>query len=91
MSIEITRTARSYAAYLDGTRVGELTYIRRDDEIVALHTVVEEAAEGKGVGGALAHALLDDARERGLKVVPQCPFVAGFLDRHPEYADLRAG
>ena len=91
MSIEITRTARSYAAYLDGTRVGELSYHRRDDEIVALHTEVDETAEGKGVGGALARALLDDAREGDLKVVPQCPFVAGFLDRHPEYADLRAG
>ncbi|TDD70291.1 N-acetyltransferase [Jiangella aurantiaca] len=91
VSIEITRTARSYAAYLDGIRVGELIYTRRDREIVALHTVVEEAAEGKGVGGALARALLDDAREGGLKVVAQCPFVAGFLDRHPEYADLRAG
>ncbi|SDU35754.1 GNAT family N-acetyltransferase [Jiangella alkaliphila] len=91
MSIEITRTARSYAAYLDGLRVGELIYARRDNEIVALHTVVEEAAEGKGVGGALARALLDDVREGGLKVVAQCPFVAGFLDRHPEYADLRAG
>lgn len=91
MSIEITRTARSYAAYLDGTRVGELSYHRRDTEIVALHTEVSETAEGKGVGGALARALLDDAREGDLKVVPQCPFVAGFLDRHPEYADLRAG
>ncbi|MBB5787005.1 GNAT family N-acetyltransferase [Jiangella mangrovi] len=91
MSIEITRTARSYAAYLGGTRVGELTYSRRDDEIVALHTVVEEAAEGKGVGGALARALLDDAREGGLKVVPQCPFVAAYLERHPEYTDLVAG
>lgn len=91
MSIEITRTARSYAAYLDGTRVGELTYIRHDDEIVALHTEVDDAAEGKGVGGALARALLDDARESGLKVVPQCPFVAGYLDRHSEYDDLRAG
>lgn len=91
MSIEITRTARSYAAYLDGIRVGELVYTRHDDEVVALHTVVEEAAEGKGVGGALARALLDDAREGGLKVVPQCPFVAGYLDRHPEYADLRTG
>lgn len=91
MSIEITRTARNYAAYLDGTRVGELVYTRHDDEVVALHTVVDEAAEGKGVGGALARALLDDVREGGLKVVPQCPFVAGYLDRHPEYADLRAG
>ncbi|TDE10088.1 GNAT family N-acetyltransferase [Jiangella asiatica] len=90
MSIEITRTARSYAAYLDGTRVGELTYARRGDQIVALHTEVDPAAEGKGIGGALARALLDDARQSGSSVVPQCPFVASYLDRHPEYGDLVA-
>jgi predicted GNAT family acetyltransferase len=90
VNIEITRTALAYAAYLDGTRVGELTYSRRDGRIIAVHTKVDESVEGKGVGGALARALLGDARAAGLLVVPQCPFVASYLDRHPDQADLRA-
>lgn len=90
MNIEITRTAHAYAAYLNGTRVGELAYSRRDDRIIALHTRVDESVEGKGVGGALARALLGDARSAGVLVVPQCSFVASYLDRHPDQADLRA-
>ncbi|WP_026877868.1 GNAT family N-acetyltransferase [Jiangella gansuensis] len=90
MNIEITRTARNYAAYLDGTRVGELVYARRGDRVIAVHTEVDPAAEGKGIGGALARALLDDARQGGLAVEAQCPFVASYLDRHPEYADPAA-
>lgn len=90
VNVEITRTARAYAAYVDGTRLGELVYSRRGDQITALHTAVDPSAEGKGIAGALARALLDDARKAGATVIPQCPFVASYLDRHPEYADLRA-
>lgn len=90
MDIEVTRTARTYAAYLDRTRVGELGYARRDGQVVAIHTEVDPSAEGKGVASTLARALLDDARVAGEEVVADCPFVASYLDRHPEYADLRA-
>src|SRR5690606_17493780 len=52
------------------------------------HTVVETAAEGRGVGSALARTALDAARAEGLRVVPQCPFIAAYIARHPDYADL---
>lgn len=91
MNIEITRTAHAYAAYLDGERVGELTYSRQDGQVTAIHTSVDSSAEGHGIGSALARALLDDARAAGEPVVAQCPFVTSYLDRHPEYADVRAG
>ena len=52
------------------------------------HTEVEPAFEGKGVGAALARAALDDARERNLTVIATCPFVAGWMRRHPEYHDV---
>lgn len=52
------------------------------------HVVVPPQAEGKGAGSKLAAHALDAARERGLKVVPQCPFVAAYFQRHPELADL---
>lgn len=53
------------------------------------HTEVPEALEGQGVGSALVKFALDDARARGLMVIPMCPFVAAYMQRHrAEYADL---
>ncbi|HEV2634110.1 MAG TPA: GNAT family N-acetyltransferase [Actinocrinis sp.] len=73
----------------DGTLAGFLEYIRSDDLVIYPHTQVEPAFEGQGVGGALARVALDDARARGVKVRASCPFVAGWLVRHPEYKDLQ--
>jgi predicted GNAT family acetyltransferase len=56
--------------------------------IIYAHTEVPGALEGRGVGYALARAALDLARERGLQVVPLCPFIAAYIRRHPEYLDL---
>jgi predicted GNAT family acetyltransferase/glutaredoxin len=75
----------------DGERmIGEAAYHRRDGRIALTHTEVDEALEGRGLGGALVAAALDDARREGLEVVPLCPFVAAYIERHPEYQDLVA-
>lgn len=58
------------------------------DTITFTHTVVPEEAEGHGVGSRLVAGALAEARARGLKVVPQCPFVAAYLERHPDAAEL---
>lgn len=58
------------------------------DAIVLPHTVVPDAFAGKGVGSALAQAALGYARQHGLKVKPICPFMAGYIGKHPEYQDL---
>ena len=71
--------------------VGYAAYRREGDRITFTHTVVEPEHEGEGVGSALARAALDDARAAGLRVVPQCPFVAAWIGRHPDYADLVDG
>ena len=52
------------------------------------HTLVPEVLEGKGVGGAMVRAAMAFARARGEKVIPVCPFVAGYIAKHPEYHDL---
>lgn len=60
------------------------------DTISFTHTVVPEEIEGQGVGSRLIRAALDQVRERGLRVVPLCYFVKGYIERHPEYQDLLA-
>lgn len=52
------------------------------------HTVVPDAHEGKGLGTALIKAGLAAARERGLRVIPICPFFAAYLKKHPEEQDI---
>ncbi len=52
------------------------------------HTVIDPAFEGQGMGSRLVKAALDDVRQRGERVVPQCAFVADYIRRHPAYADL---
>jgi len=77
-----------YEARVDDRRAGVAAYRLRDGVITFTHTVVEDAYEGQGIGGALARAALDDVRRRGLAVVPRCPFIAAWIERHPDYADL---
>jgi predicted GNAT family acetyltransferase len=72
----------------DGDLVGHLAYRDRDGVRVLVHTEVDEALEGRGLGSELVRGTLDDARARGLKVAPTCPFVRDFIRRHPRYADL---
>jgi uncharacterized protein len=58
--------------------------------IIFTHTEVPKALAGRGVGSALASGALDLVRSKGLKVVAECEFIAGYLGKHPEYADLIA-
>ena len=67
---------------------GELTYLDRGSALEILHTEVPDAAEGQGHAAALAVAALEFARSEGKQVIPSCAFVAGYIRRHPAYADL---
>jgi predicted GNAT family acetyltransferase len=80
--------AGRYEAQLDGRVVGVSEYRRAGDRVVFLHTEVDPELEGRGVGSRLAAGALDDVRSKGLRVTPRCPFIASFIRRHPEYADL---
>jgi len=72
---------------LDG-QVAYSNYKRDGNVLTIQHTEVPAALNGRGIGSALARGILDIARAQGLKVVPICPFVAAFIGRHAEYADL---
>ncbi len=76
---------------LDGSeQAGLTTYERRGDVLVFVHTEVDDRWEGRGVGSTLVRGALDDVRRDGLQVVAQCPFVASWIEHHPDYADLLA-
>lgn len=72
---------------VDG-HVAAIAFRRDGAHLAAVHTEVPAALRGKGVGDALARAVLDYARREQLSVQPYCPFVAAFIKRHAEYADL---
>ena len=73
----------------EGDRVlGIAAYHRRGDTVVFTHTEVDPDAGESGLGSTLVRSALDDVRAKGEKVVPQCPFVRGWIERHQEYADL---
>lgn len=55
------------------------------------HAEVPKALEGHGLGSSLAQGTLELARTQGYKIIPQCPFVAAFVGKHPEFRDLVAG
>lgn len=65
-----------------------LQYIRTATRVTYVHTAVPAQLEGRGIAGVLTKHALEDARSRGLTVVPRCPYVRAYIDRHPEYADL---
>ncbi len=72
----------------DGNVIAEIRYRTEPGTVVLVHTEVAPSAEGTGVGSQLVKEALDDIRKRGLRVVPVCPFVAAYIRRHREYADL---
>ncbi len=57
-------------------------------KIMFTHTEVPEAHEGKGIGTTLIRFALDAARERGLKVIPICPFFAAYMQKNADVQDL---
>jgi predicted GNAT family acetyltransferase len=77
-----------YELRVDGELAGEIRYRTQPGSVVLVHTEIEPALEGQGLGTVLVRGALEDIRSRGARVVPQCPFVAAYIRRHPEYADL---
>jgi predicted GNAT family acetyltransferase len=65
----------------------ELRYRKRADRLVLIHTEVPEALAGRGIGGRLVHAAVDQARADHLTLVPLCPFARRWLTDHPDAAD----
>lgn len=77
-----------YEVIVAGEVGGYLAY-RLDGGVIDLqHTVVLPSHRGQGLAGLLAERAFEDARAQGLRVIPSCPFIAGWVPDHPEVADL---
>jgi len=79
---------RRYEAHVGDRLAGFAEYRAMPGRIVFIHTEVLPEFEGRGVGSRLAAGALDDVRARGLGMTPKCPFIAAYVRRHPQYADL---
>src|SRR5438445_11796452 len=90
LNVEHNFDARRFEIHY-GDQMARLEYHLRGRTIVYTHTVVPLALEVHGIAGRLARAALDYARDRGLSVVPRCPYVADSIRRAPEYGDLVPG
>jgi predicted GNAT family acetyltransferase len=90
VSVSDNRELGRYEIRLGDDLTGFATYRLRPGRITYIHTEVEPEFEGRGIGGLLAAAALDDARARGLSVIPICPFISSWIKHHPEYADMVA-
>jgi hypothetical protein len=90
VAIEVRDNAEEqrYEAVVDGALAGFAAYRIHPGQIAFLHTEVEDAFEGHGVGSMLIREALDDARRRGFEVLPFCPFVNSFIAEHREFVDL---
>ncbi|QIX25827.1 N-acetyltransferase [Nocardioides sp. JQ2195] len=89
MSVDVqdNKDQNRFEARIDGQVAGFAEYVREGDRITFTHT--EVSVEGQGVGSALARQALDAVRaEGGLVVVPRCPFIKGWIEKHPDYQDL---
>jgi predicted GNAT family acetyltransferase len=77
-----------FAIRLGGELAGFAIYHRRGGKAYLVHTEIDPSFEGQGIGSALVRGALDAERAAGTPIVPLCPFVRGYIDKHPEYADL---
>ena len=88
ISISKDEAAGRYEIRLGGRRVGLADFYRRGNTVVIPHTETLPEFGGRGLASRLVRHCLDDIRDQRLRVDPACPFVAAYIRRNPEYADL---
>lgn len=79
-----------YEVTLDGAVVGFCSYRETDGVFLLPHAEVDPQVGGRGIGTKLARGTLDSLRERGVSVVPLCPFMVDFIAKNPSYKDMVA-
>lgn len=87
-TVEHNDVKHRYEILVDGKRAGLTAYRDRGEQRVFFHTEVDEAFAGQGLASRLVQEALTDVREAGKRIVPVCPYVAKFLNKHEEFADI---
>lgn len=74
----------------DGTKIiGSIEYsLPNETQVDLTHTNVDEAYSGQGLASKLAEFAITDVQSAGKRIIPTCPYIAKWLERHPEYADI---
>lgn len=90
MAIEVTnKPAESrFEVSVDGQLAGFAAYRTRPGIIAFVHTEIDPEFEGRGLAGQLVSAALDSVKAAGDAVLPFCPYVNGYIEKHPEYIEL---
>jgi predicted GNAT family acetyltransferase len=88
-SVRDNAAQQRYEMDIDG-QSGFVTYRRQADIMTLVHAEVPHELSGHGLGSALAAGTLQLARSQGYKIVARCPFIANYIQKHPEFHDLLA-
>ncbi|SDJ53554.1 hypothetical protein SAMN05421874_102131 [Nonomuraea maritima] len=83
-------TESRFEILVDGKVAGFADYRLLPTKIIFTHTEVLPEHEGQGLAGKLVGHALQASADTGLRVVPSCPYVARYIERHPEFKDLVA-
>jgi predicted GNAT family acetyltransferase len=86
--VTVHKESNKFTIAVDGETVGLTAYADDRGSRVFPHTEVDDGFEGRGLASILIGEALAQTRAEGLRVVPQCPMVAAYIDKHPEYADI---
>ena len=88
MTTDVTQQSNRFEISVDGSRAGLAEFVDADGRRIFTHTEVDDEYSGQGLAGELVSHALDATREAGLRVVPMCDYVRGYVEKHEEYADL---
>jgi predicted GNAT family acetyltransferase len=89
--VEDNKQEQRFELALGEGKIAFIQYAQAGEGVYALtHTEVPEEFEGKGVGSGLVKGTFEIMRKEKLKMIPTCPFISGYLQRHPEYQSLAA-
>ena len=86
VTVRVNEDLSRYELTVGEELAGYTEYELGDGTITFVHTVVDPAFEGQGLGGKLAKGALVDAKDRGLRIESRCSFMSSYLERHPELA-----
>ncbi|WP_043501204.1 GNAT family N-acetyltransferase [Georgenia sp. SUBG003] len=88
METTVREGENRFEILVDDEVVGVAEYLDDGERRIFHRTRVDDAMSGKGLAGRLVGHALDEARDEGRRVVPVCSYVAAYVERHEQYADL---